>query len=169
MIIIGVDVGITGGLAVLEDGKLIALYPMPAKEVDYKGKTRKEVDGKLLYTLFERHNPNLVAIELVHAMPKNGATSMFRFGYSAGVVYGIACGFWQDTQIQFIRPQDWKKAMGLLKTSKNDAISKCLEVFVSHRDWFSSTGPRGGKDPSLSGKADAALIALTAYLDNEKE
>ena len=161
MIIIGVDPGITGGIAVLDDGRLIKVYDMPVRAVPYKKKTRNVVDGIAVYEIFCEHDPNFIIIEEVHAMPKNGATSMFNFGYAAATVFGVACSFWKDTDIQFVTPQAWKKKMNLLKTEKDDARLRCIEIFSSHSDWF--------KLKKHSGRADASLIALASYLNWTKE
>ena len=161
MVIAACDPGVSGAVAILDDGQLIAVYDMPVRAVPYKKKTRNVVDGKALYEIFNTHAPNLIVIETVTALAGNGVTGMFNFGYSAGVIYGCASAFWEGTEIQFLRPQVWKKAMGLLNTSKDDARLKCLEIFASHADWFNLK--------KHSGRSDASLIALVAYLGNEKE
>src|ERR1039457_7267154 len=108
MIIIGVDPGITGGIAVLDEGQLIAVYDMPIRAVPYKKKTRNVVDGKALYEIFRVHDAHLIIIESVTAMKGQGVTSMFNFGYSSGVIYGCASAFWEWSEIRFVRPQVWK-------------------------------------------------------------
>ena len=161
MIILGVDVGLLGGIAVLDEGQLIAVYDMPVRKVPYKKKTRNVVDGKALYEIFNTHAPNLIVVETVGSMTGQGVTSSFNFGYSAGVIYGCASAFWEWSEIQFIRPQSWKKRFNLIGTSKDQARILCLEMFASNKELF--------KLKKNGGRADAALIAMAAYLDNEKE
>src|ERR1700722_15164374 len=105
MIVIGVDVGASGGFAVIEDGELIETFSMPVTAVAYKGKTRNEINGKAICEFFETHRPNIIAIESVNARPGQGVTSMYRFGYASGVVYGAASARWRECEIQMIRPQ----------------------------------------------------------------
>lgn len=161
LMILGVDPGLSGGISVIDDGQLIAVYDMPVRDVPYKKKTRKVVDGKALYEIFNTHTPNLIVIETVGSMTGQGVTSSFNFGYSAGVIYGCASAFWRDTETQFVRPQAWKKKLGLIGTEKDAARLKCIEIFASHADWF--------KLKKSSGKADASLIALYGYLTMMEE
>jgi crossover junction endodeoxyribonuclease RuvC len=163
MIVIGVDPGIYGGLSVVSDGYLVATSTMPVVPVPYKGKTKYKVDGKSVCEFLELKKPSIVVIEDVHAMPKNGATSMFNFGYSAGVIYGAVCSFWRDCDVQFVRPQAWKKHFNLLNSNKDAARLLCLEKFPHMKDKF--------KLKKSSGISDSSLIALYGYfwnyIDNE--
>ena len=161
MIIAACDPGVSGAIAILDDGQLIAVYDMPVRAVPYKKKTRNVVDGKALYEIFNTHTPSLIVIESVTALAGNGVTSMFNFGYSAGVIYGCASAFWKETEIQFIRPQAWKKQLDLIGKPKDAARILCLEMFASKDEFF--------KLKKYGGRADAALIAMAAYLENEKE
>jgi len=159
MIVLGVDPGISGGIAVIEDYKLVAVYDMPTVQVPYKGKTKNKIDGKLLYKCLDLYKPNVIAIEDVHAMPKNGATSMFNFGYAAGVIYGAACGMKKYCDVQFVRPQTWKKHFCLIGTSKDAARLKCIQLFPHMKDKF--------KLKKSSGISDASLIGFYGYFWND--
>lgn len=158
MIVIGVDPGLTGGLAVIDDGQLVAVYDMPVKAITYKGKTRKEVDGAELNRLFNLYVPAYIFIEKVSAMPGQGVTSMFRFGQSLGVIQGAADAFWSTTSVELVSPQKWKKNFKLIGTKKDAAREKCIEIFNSKKNWF--------KLKKSSGKADATLLGLYGYLQN---
>jgi hypothetical protein len=154
MIVCGVDVGLQGGLSIIEDGELVAVFDMPVNPVPYKGKTRNEIDAVEICNILETFRPNIIAIESVSARPGNGGTSLFRFGYASGVVYGAASSFWRDSQTVFVRPQAWKRYWNLIGTSKDEARILCLEKFPSMKDKF--------KLKKSSGIADASLIALYA-------
>ena len=90
-----------------------------------------------------------VFLELVHAMPKQGGTSGFTFGHSAGVVQGVVQG--AGHPLTMITPQKWKKAAGLIGTEKDVARSTAVLLWPEWRDLDSK-----GKGGAL---ADAALIA----------
>ena len=157
----GVDVGILGGIAVLDNGKLVAVYDMPTVDVPYKNKTRKEVDPFGLHKILFENNPDRIVVESVNAFKGQGVTSMFRFGESFGIVKGVAASYVFRDHLIFVKPQAWKRKMNLLKTEKDDARILCLEMFASNKEWF--------KLKKHSGRADAALIAMSAYLDLNKE
>ena len=161
MIIVGVDVGLLGGIAVLDDGHLMAVYDMPTVDVPYKNKTRKEVDPFRLHEILYENCHITIVVESVNAFKGQGVTSMFRFGESFGIIKGVAscCVFSQN--LIFVKPQVWKRKMNLLKTEKDDARLLCLDMFASNKEWF--------KLKKHSGRADAALIAMSAYLDLNKE
>lgn len=150
--IIGVDPGLTGAIAALDDhGRVLALEDMPTtpKRVG-KG---SEVNGYLLAEIFHalaaHHGKGRVWLEAVSAMPKQGVTSVWSFGMSVGMVRGVvaALGF----PLELVRPQEWKKFHGILRKEKDAsrtlAISKHPELArdLAHK-----------KD---HGRADALLIA----------
>ena len=119
-LIIAVDPGQTGAISVMQGSKIAALYDMPTSaRLHGKG---QQVDGYTLSTLLLEHTGGhdiQVLIEAVSAMPGNGASSMFRFGESVGVVLGV-CGALQ-LPVQWIRPTVWKKAAGLVGKAKDAA------------------------------------------------
>ncbi len=152
----GIDVGLQGGISIIEDGELISVFDMPVNLVPYKGKTRNEVDACEIHNILETFRPNIIAIEQVAARPGNGGTSLFRFGYASGVVYGAASARWRECNIKMVRPQAWKKNFGLIGTSKDEARILCLEKFPNMKDKF--------RLKKSSGIADASLIGLYSYL-----
>ena len=81
-------------------------------------------------------------------MPKQGVTSSFSFGFSAGVIQGIIAA--NLIPMQLVRPAVWKRTMGLTKDkdSSRQKASALYPRFCSH--WALK------KDVD---KAEAALIA----------
>jgi crossover junction endodeoxyribonuclease RuvC len=145
--IIGIDPGLSGGIAVIHsDGRVIA-EPMPVVETA-KG---KELDEQELISLLQVDLWPKVFIERVHAMPKQGVVSMFTFGVGWGLVRGICAGL--GLSYELVRPQEWQKAM-------LEGHPKGSEYLVASRlfpgtDWRAS--PRCKK--AHDGMVDAALIA----------
>lgn len=75
MIYIGVDVGKSGGYAIIDDGLVIA-HPYDDKEF-----------VEFMHSVKDR--AVTACVEQVGAMPGQGVTSMFSFGKSAGFIEGV--------------------------------------------------------------------------------
>ena len=151
MIIIGIDPGVSGGISVLENKKVIDVFEMPTM-IDGK-KNKKQVNGAQVSNIIKenigKEKDIIVVVEHVNAMPGQGVTSMFNFGQSFGVIKGICSAL--SLPIYFVRPTKWKKHFNLIKTNKDASRTKAIEVYPE----ISSKLHRK-KD---SNKADAILIA----------
>jgi len=151
MIIFGIDPGVSGGISVLENKKVIDIYDMPTM-IDGK-KNKRQVNGSQVTNIIkERLNSNkeiVVVVEHVNAMPGQGVTSMFNFGQSFGVIKGICSAL--GLPIYFVRPTKWKKHFNLIKTNKEASRTKAIEIYPDISSKLSRK-----KD---SNKADAILIA----------
>lgn len=133
-VVIGIDPGITGAVAILRDGELVSLFDMPvAKLADGKN----HVDAIALAEEFRVRELPLdarVVVEEVNAMPGRaskaelakgksrqtiGATSAFNFGKGYGLILGVlyTLGFAPVTT----RPAAWKRAAGLIGTEKDQS------------------------------------------------
>jgi crossover junction endodeoxyribonuclease RuvC len=146
-LIIGVDPGKTGGIAVLHEGRLLDAFRMPltadGKQVDAQG-VRDLLDAVA--------NPwrDVIVLEKVHAMPKNGSIASFSLGHSVGVVVGVALG--AGYRLRLIAPAEWKKIVGIPAGSdKGASRAKASELFPDKRELWKLK-----KDDGL---AEAALIA----------
>ena len=151
MIIIGIDPGITGGISVLENKRIIEVYDMPTM-IDGK-KNKRQVNGAQVTNIIRERLDGgkeiIVVVEHVNAMPGQGVTSMFNFGQSFGVIKGICSAL--SIPIYFVRPTKWKKHFNLIKTNKDASRTKVIEVYPEISSKLSRK-----KD---SNKADAILIA----------
>jgi crossover junction endodeoxyribonuclease RuvC len=152
MIIFGIDPGVSGGISVLENNKVIDVFEMPTM-IDGK-KNKKQVNGSQVTNIIKEKSINsketIVVVEHVNAMPGQGVTSMFNFGQSFGVIQGICSAL--SLPIYFVRPMKWKKHFNLIKTNKDASRTKVIEAYPD----ISSKLHRK-KD---SNRADAILIAL---------
>ena len=151
MIIFGIDPGVSGGISVLENKKVIDIYDMPTM-IDGK-KNKRQVNGSQVTNIIkERLNSNkeiVVVVEHVNAMPGQGVTSMFNFGQSFGVIKGICSAL--GLPIYFVRPTKWKKHFNLINTNKEASRTKAIEIYPDISSKLSRK-----KD---SNKADAILSA----------
>ena len=91
MIIIGIDPGVSGGISILEDKKVIEVFDMPTM-IDGK-KNKRQVNGSQVTNIIKenlfKNKETIVVVEHVNAMPGQGVTSMFNFGQSFGVIKGV--------------------------------------------------------------------------------
>jgi crossover junction endodeoxyribonuclease RuvC len=123
---IGIDPGLEGAIAVLsQKGEYVALFDMPLLP---SGKKRR-VDGATLKTLlaaYAHYAP--IWIEQVAAHPGQGVTSMFNFGYSAGIIEGIVNGI-GGLPYDFVTPQAWKRRASLINQDKGAALTVAKRLF----------------------------------------
>lgn len=156
-VIIGIDPGITGAIAVLDDeGLSVADMPAVATKAG-----RQQVSPHLLRELLEPLIPFnlggglLAVVEEVHAMPKQGVSSMFSFGQSYGTILGVLGGLYIPYKL--VTPNAWMKNAGVKgkrgegPVKKDLALTRVLEYFPDKADFFSLKKHHG--------RADAALIA----------
>ena len=152
MKIIGIDPGLSGAIAILENNKVLSIFEIPVMSEGKKNKRQLNSAQlvKLLKDNISKNEEVSVVVEQVNAMPGQGVTSMFNFGQSFGVIKGICAAL--SLPIHFVRPTKWKKHFNLIKTNKDASRTKVIEVYPE----ISSKLHRK-KD---SNRADAILIAL---------
>lgn len=142
---IGIDPGVMGAMAVLDDKfRCIELHDMPTMPL---GKKHLQINAAALADLFNHYPPCHVYLEEVHAMPKQGVSSTFNFGTSYGVVQGV-CGA-LDFPLILVRPAAWKKSARLVGKPKDAARTLAQHLYPE-------------QNLSLKkhlGRADALLIA----------
>ena len=116
MLTIGIDVGLSGGIAVAtwRDGGMVpGMLDLHAMPVIASGAGKRRVDdralGDMLGALAIAGGVALVAYERVHAMPKQGSVSMFSFGRSLGVVE-MALAILRLPNVA-VEPNRWKRDM----------------------------------------------------------
>ena len=151
MRIIGIDPGLSGAIAILEDSKIKELFDMPVMPDGKKNK--RQLNSALLVKLIKDNIENLentiMIVEQVNAMPGQGVTSMFNFGQTFGAIKGICAAL--GLPIFFVRPAKWKKHFELINSSKDASRTKAIEMYPSFSEQLSKK-----KDVN---KSDAILIA----------
>jgi crossover junction endodeoxyribonuclease RuvC len=152
---IGIDPGITGAIAFLQDDYMecIGLYDMPVMAL---GKNKHQVNAaelaKIVHNGGNNEKPITVYLELVNAMPGQGVSSMFNFGMGYGVVQGVCAAL--GYPLVLVRPNVWKKIAGLIGKPKESARTLAQQLYPE-------------QDLSLKkhvGRADALLIARFGFL-----
>ncbi len=151
MRIIGIDPGLSGGISILEEKKVIGIFDMPVMAEGKKNK--KQLNSAQLVNILKNHihqsGETVVVVEQVNAMPGQGVTSMFNFGQTFGAIKGICAAL--NLPIFFVRPSKWKKYFELINSSKDSSRTKVIEMYPSLSNQLSRK-----KDVN---KSDAILIA----------
>jgi len=123
MRICGIDPGFKGGLSLIDsETNETVCSPMPVIVTD--GKTKLDVDGVIEW--FRTNRPERVLLELVHAMPGQGVTSMFNFGKGYGEIIGVSHAM--GAPPVYITPQKWKKHFNLGQ-DKNASLELVKTLF----------------------------------------
>ena len=151
MRIIGIDPGLSGAIAILDDFKIFNIYDMPVMAEGKKNKN--QLNSAQLVNILNKHvlkkENTFVIVEQVSAMPGQGVTSMFNFGQTFGSIKGICAAL--GLPIFYVRPAKWKKHFELINSSKDASRTKVIEMYPSLSDQLSKK-----KDVN---KSDAILIA----------
>ena len=151
MRIIGIDPGLSGGIAILDDLKIFDIYDMPIMSEGKKNKN--QLNSAQLVNIIRKNlipdGDTFLIVEQVSAMPGQGVTSMFNFGQTFGSIKGICAAL--NLPIFFVRPAKWKKHFDLINSSKDASRTKVIEMYPS-------ISPRLSKKKDVN-KADAILIA----------
>ena len=129
MKIIGIDPGLSGAIAILENNKVLNVFDMPTMSEGKKNK--KQLNSaqlvKLLRDNIVKDEEVSVVVEQVNAMPGQGVTSMFNFGQTFGAIKGICASL--GFPIFFVRPSKWKKHFELINSSKDSSRTKVIEMY----------------------------------------
>ena len=149
MLVLGIDPGSSGGLAVVENNnnslpKIILALRMPI--VTIYGK--KIVDTKKIAKELENLPIDVSIIEKVHAMPRQGVTSSFQFGRNFGGIETLSYIF--SKRVDYVAPAIWKKSLGL-GSSKKESIDLARLKFGDSDLWSVK---------SNDGIAEASLLTL---------
>ena len=151
MRIIGIDPGLSGGIAILDDLKIYDIFDMPIMSEGKKNKN--QLNSAQLVNIINKHvlkkENTFVIVEQVSAMPGQGVTSMSNFGQTFGSIKGICAAL--GLPIFYVRPAKWKKHFELINSSKDASRTKVIEMYP-----YISSRLTKKKDVN---KADAILIA----------
>jgi crossover junction endodeoxyribonuclease RuvC len=156
VIILGVDPGLSGGLALVKRDDvtarctLIAVVSIPT--TGDKAKRRVDV-ASVLDFLRSVSRIDHAFIERAQAMPKQGSSSGFIYGRAVGALEACVDGMVIPSTI--IEAVHWKKAHGLLKREKEDSRQRAIKLFP---------GSRGFELKGHHNRAEAALIAWYGIL-----
>ena len=154
MIYIGVDPGLSGAISFLM-GNEAYVFDTPVMDVGNEDKVKRRYDIPAMVMLVKQYMDdapynNLVVLELVHSMPKQGVASSFSFGEGLGIWKGIIHTL--ELPLEMPSPQRWKKEM-LADQGKDKSASryKAIALFPQVASQLNRV-----KD---DGRAEALLMA----------
>ncbi len=161
MRIFGIDPGLSGAIAVLENDAVLDIIDLPVMSEGKKNK--RQLNSAQLSQYMSKNVENInktsVVVEQVNAMPGQGVTSMFNFGQTFGAIKGISATL--KLPIYFVRPSKWKKHFDLINSSKDASRTKAIEIYPSLAEKLSKK-----KDVN---KSDAILIGRFFYESGLKD
>ena len=142
--ICGIDPGNGGAFVLLADAALLDVADMPVIEVNGK----RRINAAAVTDIVVRFNADLTVIEQVAAMPRQGVSSTFAFGYGAGLLEGVHAALGRP--LVMVRPAMWKRAAGV-PADKGAARMMASRLWPENVSWFARV-----RD---DGRAEAALLA----------
>ena len=159
--IVGLDPGKNGALALYSTmGREIhGVWPIPTLTVTKKQKSSTDIDWEAYCKALQGirlTGPSLAVVELVHAMPGQGVSTMFSFGDNYGgqrqlLRYILGC------RVERVAPHIWKRAMKI-GADKDDAYREAQNRWPALA--LSWKTPRGRV---LDGNCEAALLAAYGH------
>ena len=121
MRILGIDPGINGAFASIYKDD-ITLHDLPTAG---EGKHRIIATAVLAHQLKELA-PTFAVMERVHAMPRQGVSSSFRFGQAFGAIEGVLGAL--GVSLSYVTPATWKRALGL-SSDKDEARLRAIQLY----------------------------------------
>lgn len=85
-----------------------------------------QLDAAALARLIRGLAPRVAVVERVGAMPKQGVVSTFKFGYAAGLIYGVLAAL--EVPVHFVAPTKWKRHFGLMGVNGGKQRSRALAI-----------------------------------------
>ena len=123
--ILGIDPGLDGGLAILDGSSIELLETIPTMKKT--GFIKRQVDAQKLSNIL-RVYPDLVCyLEGVASRPGQGVASVFSFGDTYGCIRGVLGAL--NIPIYTVTPSKWKKAIEV--SSKEDSLKASKDLFPS--------------------------------------
>ncbi len=133
--IIGVDPGLNGAIALVDGEKLVNVLDMPViPKPTGKG---NEINGYFLADIIREmifRGATCMWIERVGAMPRDGKAGAFSFGRAAGAPYYIAATL--NLRCRQVAPITWKRHHRLLRQDKQQSRALALSMWPAMRDQF---------------------------------
>jgi crossover junction endodeoxyribonuclease RuvC len=148
---LGIDPGLSGGLAVVEAIDDAAPMLVEAIDIPTLGSGAKQrVDGIAIRKFIAKHEPALALIERAGAMPKQGVASGFKYGRAVGALETVValCA----VPIEVVEPSTWKRFFRLNGQDKEGARQYALQTFPAAHGLLARKRDHG--------RAEAALLAL---------
>lgn len=128
MIVVGIDPGVTGAIAIHDGGRLTHVDDMPV----FGGRTDALGLMEYLIEAIPYNAEAVVYLEDTQAMPKNGSIASYSLGLNTGIVVGVI----QSLRHPLVRvkPAAWKVKMGVTRRDKNAMRGVVRELYPGWAD-----------------------------------
>src|SRR5262249_25979842 len=152
MKIFGIDPGaVSSGCAIVQIDDGVAPQLIDAVDLPVVGiKAKQRVDVLALRAWIQNHQPDHAVIERGQAMPRQGASSGFKYGRAVGAIEAVLA--YCEIPMTVVEPTAWKKFHQLRGGEKETSRQRALMLFPAAHALLARK-----KD---HGRAEAALIAL---------
>jgi len=149
MIVVGIDPGLSGAVAVLDlNNKRLAVHDMPTVSIKSGKSEKRQLSEPQLAAILRQVAPDHAYLEFVSAMPGQGVSSMFNFGMGYGAIRGVLAAL--NIASTTVTPVKWQRDLAVAK-GKDGNRARAIQLFPEYAHLFARV-----KD---DGRADAALIA----------
>lgn len=146
--ILGIDPGLKGALGFYFPAvQRVALEDIPTAD--------GEVSSPALAARLRAFKPSMVVLERVHAMPKQGVSSTFKFGMSFGEVRGVVGAL--AIPLYLVTPNKWK-AHYRLSSDKESARQMAMQIFPHNADRLNRKKHHGRAEAALLAKYGAEFL-----------
>jgi crossover junction endodeoxyribonuclease RuvC len=151
-VILGIDPGLDGGLAILSSSHIELLETIPTETKG--GFIKRQVDAQKLSNIIRVYPDIVCYLEGVASRPGQGVASVFSFGDTYGAIRGVLGTL--NIPTYTVTPSKWKKELKI--SSKEDSLKAIKDLYPSLK--------MRKKDHNL---AEAILIALYGQKVRENE
>ena len=141
--ILGIDPGLDGGIAILDGSHIELLETIPTQTKS--GFIKRQVDAQKLSNILRVYPDIVCYLEGVASRPGQGVASVFSFGDTYGAIRGVLGAL--NIPVYTVTPSKWKKALSV--SSKEDSLKAIKDLYPLMK--------MRKKDHNL---AEAILIAL---------
>lgn len=147
---VGIDPGNEGALAFYRPAtNQLVIHDTPTHQIRVAGRVRNRLDVHRLALILLHDGIRRVLIEEVHALPKQGISSTFTFGFGAGALQGAVAAM--QLPMELVTPQHWKRCLGL-SGGKDESRRMASRELPAHTALWPLKKHHG--------RAEAALLAL---------
>ena len=152
MKILGVDPGIRGGLAI------VLVNSSNGAQLGIAAKGRVDVTALRQWVL--SHQPDHCLIERTQAMPKQGASSGFKYGCAVSAIEAaiVSC----EVPLTIIEPTAWKKFHVLRGGNKESSRQRALQLFRAAHALFARKLDHGRAESALLAVYGERVLATTS-------
>ena len=121
--IIGIDPGLDGGLAILNGSHIELLETIPTEKKT--GFIKRQVDAQKLSNILRVYPDAICYLEGVASRPGQGVASVFSFGDTYGTIRGVLGAL--NIPTYTVIPSKWKKELKI--SSKEDSLKASFDLF----------------------------------------